>query len=54
MSRDILDAVLRVIEGDPHVFGKRPCVSCLTVSNLVGQDFGCEKKRAVAGIPRVS
>lgn len=43
---DVLLAVLRVIEADPHQWGKRPCPSCLAVSNLVGEDFGCEKKRA--------
>jgi hypothetical protein len=37
----LVDAALRLIEGDGHTFGSRPCVTCRTVSSLVGRSFGC-------------
>lgn len=47
----LVDAALRLIEGDSHEFGSRPCVTCRTVSSLVGRSFGCvafaEKKAGV-------
>lgn len=38
----LVDAALRVIEGDPHMFSTRPCQTCRTVSSLVARPFGCE------------
>lgn len=39
-----LEEVLRLIEGDPHQPGSRPCVTCRKISAIAGRAFGCEKK----------
>lgn len=36
---------LVIFSRDPHQFSTRPCVTCQTVSTLVGYDFGCVKSR---------
>lgn len=38
--------VLTLLESDGHTYSKRPCTTCQTVSELVGQPFGCVKKAA--------
>ncbi len=40
----LLNAALRVIETDPHLWSKRPCQSCLAVSAIAKKAFGCIKK----------
>jgi hypothetical protein len=45
----LVDAALRVVEGDPHQFGKRPCDSCRTISRLLGRAFGCSKLNGDGG-----
>jgi len=44
----VLAAVLRVVEGDPHLWGLRPCQSCQAVTDLAGRPFGCNVKAAHA------
>ena len=41
----VSDAIVRLIEGDPHQFSTRPCQTCRTVSALANEAFGCERKR---------
>lgn len=44
-SKEVLgQAVLNLLNSDGHCFSKRPCMTCRTVSELVGQPFGCVKK----------
>lgn len=38
------EVVLKMIETDPHVFGTRPCSTCLAITELVARPFGCIKK----------
>jgi hypothetical protein len=46
----ILDAVLALIQADPHQWSNRPCETCRTVGTLVGKPFGCyEYQRRKAG-----
>lgn len=37
----LMEAVLRVIQADPHQWSRRPCQSCRAVSAIVGKPFGC-------------
>lgn len=37
----LVDAVLRLLQDDPHSWSKRPCATCRAVSNIVGKPFGC-------------
>ena len=37
----LLDAVLSIIQDDPHGWSKRPCDSCRIVSSIIGKPFGC-------------
>jgi len=43
-ARILIEAVLRVIEDDPHQWSNRLCASCRAVSSVVGRPFGCEAK----------
>ncbi len=49
----VLDAVLRAIGEDGHVFGSRPCETCRVVTAIAGRSFGCiafaEKRARKAG-----
>ena len=36
--------VLNLLDSDGHAWSKRPCTTCQTVSEIVGQPFGCVKK----------
>ena len=38
----LMDAALKLIESDPHQFGKRKCQTCTAVSSLAGRPFGCQ------------
>lgn len=50
----VADAALRLIEADPHQFGKRPCQTCAAVSALINRPFGCLRFNdlATAKFPR--
>jgi len=37
----MMDAVLRLMQDDPHQWSSRPCPTCRSVSSLVGKPFGC-------------
>jgi hypothetical protein len=39
------DAILRLLQVDPHQFSTRPCQTCRAVSALAGKPFGCELPR---------
>ena len=45
-THPLLEAVLRIVESDPHVHGTRPCESCRTISGLMERPFGCGTRRA--------
>ena len=38
-------AALDLIYKDPHQWSDRPCGTCRTVSALIGQPFGCDRRR---------
>ena len=37
----LIDAIVRLIGNDGHVYGSRPCQTCQAVSSLIGYPFGC-------------
>jgi len=37
----VLEAILRLIEKDPHQWSSRPCATCKSISALAGRSFGC-------------
>lgn len=37
----LMDAVLSLIQADPHQWSQRVCQTCRAVSAIVGQPFGC-------------
>lgn len=39
--RVLLDAALRLLQDDPHMWSHRPCATCRAVSSIVGRPFGC-------------
>lgn len=39
--RVVITPVLRLLQGDPHQWSKRPCATCRAVSSIVGEPFGC-------------
>lgn len=43
-ARVLVRAALALIEGDPHQYSTRPCPTCRTISNLMAEPFGCNKK----------
>lgn len=50
----LMDAVLRILQEDPHSWSDRPCESCRTISSIVNKPFGCYeyKRRKDAGEKR--
>jgi len=40
-SNILMDAVLDIIQNDPHQWSNRPCESCRTISGIIGKPFGC-------------
>lgn len=43
------ELVARLIEADPHGFGKKGCQTCKSVSAIVGRKFGCLVKEVGNG-----
>lgn len=43
LERDttILDAVLSLLQDDPHQWSTRPCPTCRTITGIVRRPFGC-------------
>ncbi len=39
----IVEAVLRLLDNDPHNWSARPCQTCKAVTSLVGRPFGCTR-----------
>jgi len=37
----LTNAILRILQDDPHLWSKRPCASCKAISDIVGHSFGC-------------
>lgn len=37
------EAILNIIQNDPHGWSTRPCTSCQTISSMIGRPFGCYK-----------
>lgn len=35
--------IARLLHGDPHQWGKRPCQTCRAVSSILGYPFGCSR-----------
>ena len=47
----LIDAILDVIQSDPHQWSSRPCGTCRTISGLIDKPFGCyEYQRARAAL----
>ena len=40
----LMEAVLSLIQRDPHQWSARPCQTCQAVSTLAGRPFGCVAK----------
>lgn len=40
-----LQAALRLLDGDGHTYGKRPCQTCDAVSAIAARPFGCTARR---------
>ena len=40
-SSIIVEAVLRLLDVDPHDWTSRPCQTCNAVTALAGRPFGC-------------
>jgi len=38
----IYGAAFKLIQEDPHQWSKRPCSTCMAVSLIIGESFGCE------------
>lgn len=41
--RACLDAVVSLVEADPHQWSSRPCQTCASITTLVGYPFGCSR-----------
>lgn len=39
----MLEAILELIQDDPHQWSTRPCSTCQAVTSIVGVPFGCMK-----------
>lgn len=37
----VVEAILRLLDEDPHDFTSRPCQTCRAVTSLAGRAFGC-------------
>jgi len=37
----LIDAVLDLLQADPHQWSMRPCPTCKTITGLIGKPFGC-------------
>jgi len=46
LEKIIPQAVNDLIYRDSHMWSDRPCGTCKTVSSLIGQPFGCERRAA--------
>ena len=42
--KEVLDAILRLLQDDGHQWSRRPCQTCRAISSLAGYSFGCIKK----------
>jgi hypothetical protein len=40
----LIEAVIRLVEQDPHQFSTRPCSTCRAVSSIIDKPFGCVRK----------
>lgn len=40
----ILKTVLDLIQDDPHLWSKRPCSTCRSISAIINKPFGCVLK----------
>lgn len=43
-----LEAAIKHLNDDPHVFSPRPCATCRRFSKLIGVPFGCDQLRSLA------
>ncbi len=46
-----VEAILNLIQADPHQWSDRPCPTCRAISTLAGRPFGCS---ALARMRRVA
>ena len=46
-SAILTDAILGLLQGDPHSWSDRPCSTCLAITNMTGKPFGCYHYQAV-------
>lgn len=40
-----MDAILKLIQEDPHQWSTRPCSTCRTITSMIDRPFGCDKYR---------
>lgn len=40
-AKVVLDAILGLLQDDPHQWSTRPCPTCRQISGIVGRPFGC-------------
>lgn len=48
----VLGHVLDLIQGDPHLWSKRPCPTCRTISEICGKPFGCTARALAVDIKK--
>ena len=41
MSVSVIDAVLNLLQDDPHQWSERSCPTCRAIGSLAGRPFGC-------------
>lgn len=39
--RVLFNAVLGMLQEDPHTWSTRPCQTCRAISGIIGEPFGC-------------
>ena len=44
-ARIMLEAVLQLIQDDPHQWSTRPCATCQAITSITAKPFGCIKYR---------
>ncbi len=40
-----VEAVLELVQDDPHQWSTRPCSTCQAITSMTGKPFGCIKER---------
>jgi hypothetical protein len=46
----LVQAILDLIQADPHQWSARPCQTCRSISTIAGKPFGCYEFQRIRGI----